>query len=140
MNLDLKPFSDPIRLFKLMAELINVYPNYETALAPRLLLGLWHPRFVKIAMEELPSCSRCYIGNDPSIAKQYFWNNVEAFSMLYPSLETSDGQRYGPFAFKDADDTQLCGFRFIQECKSAGKKLMVWTVNEPVQMLEVRAL
>ncbi len=28
--------------------------------------------------------------------------------------------------------------RFLQECKEAGKKVMAWTVNEPVQMIEVR--
>ena len=26
--------------------------------------------------------------------------------------------------------------RFLQECKEAGKKVMAWTVNEPVQMIE----
>ena len=28
-------------------------------------------------------------------------------------------------------------FRFRQECKAAGKKLMVWTVNKPEHMMEV---
>lgn len=28
--------------------------------------------------------------------------------------------------------------RFRQECKDAGKKLMVWTVNKPEHMMEVR--
>ena len=27
--------------------------------------------------------------------------------------------------------------RFIAECKRAGKKVMVWTVNEPAHMIEV---
>jgi hypothetical protein len=27
--------------------------------------------------------------------------------------------------------------RFRLECKKAGKKLMVWTVNDPYQMMEV---
>ena len=29
------------------------------------------------------------------------------------------------------------GHRFRRECKSAGKKLMVWTVNDRRQMMEV---
>lgn len=28
---------------------------------------------------------------------------------------------------------------FRQECRAAGKKLMVWTVNEPEHMMEVSA-
>lgn len=31
-------------------------------------------------------------------------------------------------------------FRFREECKSAGKNLMVWTVNEPAHMMEVRGV
>jgi phosphatidylglycerol phospholipase C len=31
-------------------------------------------------------------------------------------------------------------FRFRMECKAAGKKLLVWTVNEPDHMMEVRIL
>ena len=30
----------------------------------------------------------------------------------------------------------MYGGRFLQECKEAGKKVMAWTVNEPVQMIE----
>jgi hypothetical protein len=29
-------------------------------------------------------------------------------------------------------------FRFRRECKKAGKQLMVWTVNNPAEMMEVR--
>lgn len=31
------------------------------------------------------------------------------------------------------------GQKFMEECKAAGKKMMVWTVNEPVHMMEVGA-
>lgn len=29
------------------------------------------------------------------------------------------------------------GARFRSDCKAAGKKIMVWTVNDPKQMMEV---
>ena len=28
-------------------------------------------------------------------------------------------------------------YRFIADCKQAGRKVMVWTVNEPNHMIEV---
>lgn len=38
--------------------------------------------------------------------------------MWFPGLATADGEK------------------FRRECKNAGKKLMVWTVNDPYQMME----
>ncbi|EIW61590.1 PLC-like phosphodiesterase [Trametes versicolor FP-101664 SS1] len=39
-NVDVKVFSDPTRLFTLMHEIIAGQPNWQTDLAPRILLGL----------------------------------------------------------------------------------------------------
>lgn len=117
-NVDVKVQNDPDRLFALMHDVISAHPNWETALAPRILLGMWHPRFLGFAKSRLPYCRRSYIGNSTYIARKYFWNDCDAFSMWFGSLTTADGQK------------------FREECKIAGKNLMVWTVNEPEQMME----
>ncbi|KAJ7228185.1 PLC-like phosphodiesterase [Mycena pura] len=117
-NVDVKVQNTPTRLFALMHKIIASHPEWETRLAPRILLGLWHPSFLGPAKEQLPYCRRSYIGNCPSIARKYFWNDCEVFSIAFAALTSADGQR------------------FRQECKAGGKKLMVWTVNEPHHMME----
>jgi len=117
-NVDVKVQNDPDRLFSLMGEVITSQPDWETTLAPRILLGLWHPGFLSFAKARLPYCRRSYIGNSPYIARKYFWNDCDAFSMDFGALTSNDGQK----------------FRF--ECKAAGKNVMVWTVNKPDHMME----
>lgn len=102
-----------------MHKIVSAHENWETALAPRIILGLWHPRFIKHAKEHMPYCTRSYIGGSPYIARKYFWEHCGAFSMWFAGLATVDGQR------------------FIRECKAGNKHLMVWTVNERAQMMEV---
>lgn len=102
-----------------MHKIVSAHENWETVLAPRIILGLWHPRFIKHAKEHMPYCTRSYIGGSPYIARKYFWEHCGAFSMWFAGLATVDGQR------------------FIRECKAGNKHLMVWTVNERAQMMEV---
>jgi glycerophosphoryl diester phosphodiesterase len=117
-NIDVKVQNDPDRLFQLMHTIIAKQLEWETKLAPRILLGLWHPRFVAYAKARLPYCRRSHIGISTSLARKYFWDDVEVFSMAFAALTGADG------------------WRFRDECKAAGKKIMVWTVNEPEQMME----
>jgi hypothetical protein len=76
-----------------MHQTISSHPNWETVLAPRILLGLWHPSFLEPAKEQLPYCRRSYIGNCPAIARKYFWNDCEVFSIAFAALTSADGQR-----------------------------------------------
>jgi len=117
-NVDVKANNDPKRVFTLMDKTITSHPNWKDKLAPRIILGLWHPRFLSAAKAYLPYCRRSHIGIGPDIARKYFWNECDAFSMWFPGLATADGEK------------------FRRECKNAGKKLMVWTVNDPSQMME----
>ncbi|KAF5371344.1 hypothetical protein D9758_004181 [Tetrapyrgos nigripes] len=117
-NIDVKVQNDPARTFPLMHKAISAHPDWETTLAPRLVLGLWHPMFLPYAKEFLPYCRRSYIGINPSVAKKYFWDDCDTFSIAFPVLATYEGER------------------FRMECKEAGKTLMVWTVNKPEQMME----
>jgi len=117
-NVDVKVQNDPDRLFSLMHQIICAQPDWETALAPRILLGLWHPRFLGHAKARLSYCRRSYIGSCTHTARKYFWEDCHAFSIAFDALAAYDGQR------------------FREECKNAGKSLMVWTVNEPAHMME----
>ncbi|ESK89741.1 glycerophosphodiester phosphodiesterase [Moniliophthora roreri MCA 2997] len=117
-NVDVKVQNDPDRLFSLMHQIISAQPEWETVLAPRLLLGLWHPRFLAFAKARMPYCDRSYLGNSPDLARKYFWDDCGTMSMSFPSMAGKDGE----------------GFR--RDCKKAGKKLMIWTVNKPEQMME----
>jgi hypothetical protein len=99
-NVDVKVQNDPDRLFSLMHQIISAQPEWETNLAPRILLGLWHPRFLSFAKARLPYCRRSYIGNSPYIARKYFWEDCDAFSMAFAALTTADGQKLVIFRFR----------------------------------------
>ncbi|TFY74128.1 hypothetical protein EWM64_g9884 [Hericium alpestre] len=117
-NVDVKVYNDPTRLFSLMHKIISAQPGWETQLAPRIILGLWHPRFLGPAKKWMSYCRRSYIGGSTYLARQYFWDDCHAFSMWFGSLATMDGEK------------------FRSECKAADKALMVWTVNDPAHMME----
>ncbi|KAG6897176.1 hypothetical protein C0992_003565 [Termitomyces sp. T32_za158] len=127
-NVDVKVQNDPERLFRLMHAIISAQADWETVLAPRILLGLWHPRFIAFAKAQLPYCQRSFIGVSPYIARKYFWKDCHSFSVAFGALTTADGQR------------------FRQECKAAGKRLLAvrWEVDailtdETKAWLELRA-
>src|SRR5258705_279610 len=92
-NVDVKVQNDPDKLFRLMHDIISSQPDWETVLAPRILLGLWHPRFIAFAKARLPYCRRSYIGNSTHIARKYFWDDCHTFSMSFGTLTTADGER-----------------------------------------------
>jgi len=117
-NVDVKVWSDPQQLFSSMHNVISTQPDWETKLAPRILLGLWHPAFLPAAMHYVPYLKRSHIGLSPYIAREFFWDNVDAFSMNFASMCTLEGDR------------------FRKECQRAGKKILVWTVNAPEHMME----
>lgn len=118
LNVDVKVSNDPPRLFALMHKIISAQPAWEAALAPRIVLGLWHTHFVLHAREILPYCTMSHIGNDVCLARQFFWDNCVLFSMRFPLMASVEGQR------------------FLRECKAAGKQVAVWTVNDRDEMVE----
>lgn len=92
-NVDVKAQNDPARLFKLMHNIISSHDNWEKELAPRIVLGLWHPTFIPHARNVLPYLRRSYIGDDLTIARKYFWSNVDVFSMRFAVLATASGEK-----------------------------------------------
>lgn len=105
LNIDVKVNNPPEQLFTLMHEVISSYPDYETVLCPRLVLGLWHPKYIEPATRLVPSLKRTHIGMSPGLARKYFWDACDSFSMNFGCLVGSDGEL------------------FRQECKAAGKDL-----------------
>jgi hypothetical protein len=85
--------NDPARLFRLMHKTISSHDDWETLLAPRILLGLWHPCFLPHAKDHLGYCKRSYIGNSVSVARKYFWQECDTFSMSFGSLTSAEGQK-----------------------------------------------
>lgn len=116
LNIDCKMQNDPERLFPEMARIIKKYPGWEKELAPRLVLGLWHPLFLSSAYKHLPLLRRYHIGFSIPIVKRYFWDACDGFSIMFGMLMGSDGQR------------------FLEECREGGKEVCVWTVNDPREM------
>ena len=135
-NIDVKPNNNPNRLFTLMHTILSAQPDWETKLAPRIILGLWHPTFLSHAKEILPYCKRSYIGGDTTVARTYFWDNVDVFSMWFASLATADGEAYVLLYLTHSSISHTHTYSFRKECQAANKKLMVWTVNDPACMME----
>lgn len=81
LNIDCKVNNDPDRLFSTMHTCISSFSDWETLLAPRILLGLWHSSFITPALKHVAYLRRAYIGRNPHVAREYFWSHVEAFSI-----------------------------------------------------------
>ena len=92
------------------------HDGWKTLLAPRLILGLWHPLFIKAAYKYLPLMRRYHIGFSTAVARKYFWDACEGFSMCFPLLMGAEGQA------------------FLADCRAAGKEVCVWTVNKEDEM------
>ncbi|WFD04944.1 hypothetical protein MVES1_000269 [Malassezia vespertilionis] len=118
LNIDCKPNNDPERMFSLMHDIVAKFSDYKTNLAPRLVLGLWHPKFILPAKKYVPSLRRAHIGASPAYALKYFWDECDAFSIYFPSLVSSEGQQ------------------FLQRAKQDGKDVMTWTVNRIDEMVQ----
>jgi phosphatidylglycerol phospholipase C len=93
-QVDVKVQNDPNRLFKLIHETISAQENWETTLAPRTVLGLWHPTFIIPAKTHLPYLTLSHIGVSLEIAREYFWDSCDVFSMLFVSLASIEGERF----------------------------------------------
>lgn len=118
LNIDIKPNNDPERLFRIMHTVVSKFPEYETQLAPRLILGLWHPKFIQPAKEHVPTLTRAHIGASPADAIKYFWQDCSAFSLRFTSLINFEGQA------------------FLKKAREDKKDVMVWTVNRKDEMIE----
>ncbi|GFZ48798.1 hypothetical protein JCM24511_06547 [Saitozyma sp. JCM 24511] len=99
-----------------MARIISQYDDWQTLLAPRVILGLWHPLFLRPAFKYLPLCTRYHIGFSVPLVRKFFWDACQGFSICFPLLMGQEGQQ------------------FLRDCREAGKEVCVWTVNNEEEM------
>lgn len=76
-----------------MDQIITAQTEWETRLAPRILVGLWHTNFLEPAKSKLPYCRRSYIGSNLDTARKYFWDDCDTFSIRFASLTSMDGEK-----------------------------------------------
>jgi phosphatidylglycerol phospholipase C len=95
IQVDVKPHNDPERLFTLMHEIISAQEDWQTALARRVILGLWHPRFNLATIKIVPYLRRSYIRASIFLARDYFWDYCHTFSVNFATLATTEGARVG---------------------------------------------
>ena len=93
LHVDIKVSNDPERLFELMHKTISSIPDWETALAPRLWLGVWHPKFIPHATRLLPYCTLVHIGFNLHVSRTCFWESCDVFSVYFGMLASRDGLR-----------------------------------------------
>ncbi|WWD21001.1 hypothetical protein CI109_105482 [Kwoniella shandongensis] len=118
LNIDCKVENDPVRLFGLIKDVVEGYEGWESRLAPRLILGIWHPKFIVAATTILPYLPRYAITMSIAQCRKYFFDSCHGFSVMYAALASSEGQR------------------FLKDCRANEKGICVWTVNDREEMRE----
>ncbi|KAL2256247.1 hypothetical protein VTK26DRAFT_1931 [Humicola hyalothermophila] len=113
--LDVKPVEEPAELLAAVARTLEEVRPVRGAREwrERLVVGGWSKTYLDLAAQYLPGFQRIYIGLSPL----YAWELLSAdyadvhFNILQPTL-------VGPI-----------GARFRRAVRAAGRKLLVWTVN-----------
>lgn len=82
-----------------MQEILEKHTAWETDLAPRLIIGLWHTCFIRPAREMLGHCPIIHLGVSTQLARDYFWDTCNMFSMNFALLASADGQRCTYFCY-----------------------------------------
>ncbi|WWC73276.1 uncharacterized protein I206_107242 [Kwoniella pini CBS 10737] len=116
LNIDCKVENDPTKLFTLIKGVVEGFENWQTKLAPRLILGLWHPKFITPAVNILPYLPRYAISMSIDQCRKYFFDVCHGFSIMYTALASTEGSK------------------FRKECQEKGKWICAWTVNDIEEM------
>ena len=112
--------------------------------SPLLLLELFWVSGIPVLLRS--QRSDCRFPEDPILAEtSTTQGNISGMTAMpfpldlapWPMLMAKSTKRF-PTWFAAVLDIVCSTHRFIAECKSSGKSLMVWTVNEPDHMMEVR--
>ena len=93
----------------------------------KLVLGLWHHKFLDPASQHMPKIPISHIGLDLSYARARWLDddrvvgfNMQIYALLSPWAARDDSKHGG-----DVGDA------FVKECHNRGKAVSVWTVNSP---------
>jgi len=117
LNLDVKMDNKPELLLTLLDRTFTKTPQRKASIGKRVVLGLWHPKFIEPAKRILPYTRISHIGFSTAYARKHFWKHCESFSIHFAALVTPGGAS------------------FAADCAKEGKDLVVWTVNDRKQMI-----
>ncbi|KAI8375616.1 PLC-like phosphodiesterase [Choanephora cucurbitarum] len=115
MIVDIK-FDNPIEILDVLSQLIDNYSQDHPELYRLLVIGIWNLDFLKKAQTLFPQFKLCFIGISISAARTHFLDHVDFVSLPFAGLSTHDGQL------------------LIGEAHARHKRVLTWTINDPLQM------
>ncbi|CAG8447145.1 11398_t:CDS:2 [Ambispora gerdemannii] len=107
--IDIKP-GNPLNIFELLAEILRTRNSDLGVFSKRIMLGIWHPKFLPYARKALPDIPIVNISESLTISREFF-SDVDGYSMSACTLAGKDGQS------------------FLKDVHDAGKPVFVWTIN-----------
>ncbi|CAG8701666.1 1804_t:CDS:2, partial [Ambispora leptoticha] len=107
--IDVKP-GNPLNIFELLAEILRSRNSDLKVFSKRIMLGIWHPKFLPYARKDLPDIPIVNISESLRISREFF-SDVDGYNLRGTILAGKDGQKF----VKNAHDT--------------GKPVYVWTIN-----------
>jgi len=112
--LDIKLDNDVALIQAIKKDIIAVDADFNTW-RDKILLGIWHPRFLPHCAQHLPELRITNISLSLSYSKKYFLHSpqVQSFNLFLPMLYGNTGEE------------------FIQQARDMNKSVFVWTVNNP---------
>lgn len=115
--LDIKMDDDAATLMRAIAAAIASAPPRATApWSARVVLGVWHAKYLALCADVLPGFPVALIGFSTAYARRFLTVPNVAFNMLYDVL-------VGPL-----------GAGFLRAAKKKGRPVFAWTVNDKKKM------
>ncbi|CAJ0766262.1 18859_t:CDS:2 [Entrophospora sp. SA101] len=108
--IDIK-IDNPPSIMLLLSTILKSYNDDLNYFKKRLLLGIWHPKFLTLAKTQLPQLPIIHIGFSLSIAKNYF-SDADGYSLMFASLYDEEAKQ------------------FIEYAHKLGKPVFAWTINK----------
>ncbi|CAD6586775.1 MAG: hypothetical protein TREMPRED_004555 [Tremellales sp. Tagirdzhanova-0007] len=127
LNLDCKIENDPVRLFDLVHAALKEYEDWQTRLAHRIILGLWHPKFIVPALDILPFLPRYAISMSIPEIRKYFFNTCQGFSIRQECRENG----------KNVCVWTVNGREEMRECARWGVKSVI--SDKPAVWMEIKS-
>lgn len=115
--LDIK-VDNQVQVLEAIRDSLEAVNSDMTFWASRLILGIWHHKFLPYCETHLATLPITHIGLHTSYARSHFLRNpqISSFNLQLFSLVTSSQQN------------------FVREAHALGKQVYVWTVNDEQSM------
>lgn len=99
-----------------LKQLLDTYTETYPQLFDQLVIGIWNVEYLKKAKELFSKFKLCFIGLSVPAARTHFIDNVDILSLPFAALAGHDGQS------------------IIKEAHTRQKRVLTWTINDPLQM------